>query len=304
MRLQTTLNDEITLRGVGLHTGNLAEVKLRPAQTGSGIRFVREIAGQYVIVPAHFSHVTETTLCTTLCVDAPQQGSASVKTVEHLMAALHVCGVDNIDVFLPQQEVPIMDGSSACFVDAILKVGLRHLNSVACQWVVTKTVEIRDGARYASLKPHPCFALDFTIVYEDTIIGTQKISVDEFDDLLTQVMPARTFGLLRDVEMLKAHNLARGGSLDNAVVVGDDGVLNPEGLRYEDEFVRHKILDAIGDLALAGAPIRGRYEGVRAGHELNNLLLRKAFDTPGAMQLAQYSEGASRNPVAAMPLAI
>lgn len=290
MRLQTTIGNTTTLHGIGLHRGEAASLTLKPAAPGTGIRFVRSRDGQDdAHVQASFDYVSDTNLCTTLDNGAPNGARAQVRTVEHLMAAIHVCGIDNLDVVMPQEEVPIMDGSAAPFVEAIHRSGTVHLNAVARQWVVKHLVEIRDGERYAALQPHPFFALDFTIVYDDTPIGTQMVQVDEFDNLEELVMPARTFGLMRDVEMMRNHNLALGGSLDNAVVVDDQGVVNEGGLRFDDEFVRHKVLDAIGDLALAGAPIRGKYTGLRAGHELNNKLLRKAFATEGAMQLVQYS---------------
>jgi len=290
MRLQTTIGNEISLKGIGLHRGESASLTLKPAAAGTGIRFVRVRDGHdNAYVQASFDCVTDTMLCTTLDNNAPNGARAQVQTVEHLMAAIHVCGIDNLDVVLPQEEIPIMDGSAVPFVGAIHRAGTVHLNAVARQWVVKQLIEIKDGARYAALQPHPYFALDFTIVYDNPVIGTQSVQIDEFDNLEELVMPARTFGLMRDVEMMRAHKLALGGSLDNAVVVDDHGVVNEGGLRFADEFVRHKVLDAIGDLALAGAPIRGKYTGVRAGHELNNKLLRKAFATEGALQMVQYS---------------
>jgi UDP-3-O-[3-hydroxymyristoyl] N-acetylglucosamine deacetylase len=256
--------------GVSLHSGAPSSVRVLPAGAGSGIVFRRvDLPGQPEIRAAA-ACVGPLVLCTTL------RGRADVATVEHLMAALSACGVDDAVVEIDGPEVPIMDGSAMAFFAGLRAVGLARSREARPVIKVVRTVEVRDGDKSARIEPCAAFVVDCAIDFAHPAIGRSAVSVDlsvpgAFERGLAD---ARTFTLLTDVEKLRAAGFARGGSLDNAVVVGDGGVLNPGGLRHADEFARHKALDAVGDLALAGAPILGRYVGFKSGHALNNALLR------------------------------
>lgn len=264
---RTTLSAPAVCAGIGLHTGARVRMVMKPAPVGSGIVFERsDLDVADARVPARREFVRSTDLGTTLVNDS----GASAATVEHLMAAFAGLGVDDVIVELDGPEVPAMDGSSAPFVDLMLQVGLKQSPAPRRAIQVLKTVEVEDGARTASFLPSVKPAIDVTIDFEDPTIGRQhfafEVNRDAFSDL---VAPARTFGFRRDLNMLLKNGLARGGSLDNAVVIDEGKVANPEGLRFADEFVRHKALDALGDLYLAGAPILGLYRATRPGHGLN-----------------------------------
>ncbi|MEL6583042.1 MAG: UDP-3-O-acyl-N-acetylglucosamine deacetylase [Pseudomonadota bacterium] len=276
---QTTLTSAAELRGVGLHKGKSARLVINPAPVNHGIVFRRaDIAGSAPI-PAVFDRVTDTQLCTLLSNDAGE----TISTVEHVMAALAGVGVTNAEIVVDGPEVPIMDGSSAPFVEAILAVGLKMQRARRRVLRVLKPVSVEINGATARLEPSEIFEIDFEIDFPNTPIGKQSrrmtVANGAFCDILAD---SRTFVRASDVETLQKQGLALGGSLDNAIVVDVDAVQNPEGFRHEDECVRHKMLDAVGDLALAGAPIVGRYVGRRAGHGVTNALLRKLFDTPGA----------------------
>lgn len=267
MSERTTLASAAVCAGVGLHTGARVRMAMKPAPVGSGIVFERaDLDLDDVRVPARREYVRSTDLGTTLVNDA----GASAATVEHLMAALAGLGVDDIIVELDGPEVPAMDGSSAPFVDLMLRAGLKTAPAPRKAMKVLKPVEVEDGARRAVFLPSLKPAIDVEIDFEDETIGRQhfqfEVCREAFADL---VAPARTFGFRRDLSALRKAGLARGGSMDNAVVLDESGVANPEGLRFADEFVRHKALDALGDLYLAGAPILGLYRATRPGHGLN-----------------------------------
>ncbi len=252
---------------------------LNPAGPGTGIRFLRtDIAGA-LPVHARYDTVSETTLSTTV------RGSDGTKvaTIEHLMAAFAGCGVDNALVEIDGPEVPIMDGSSSPFVFLIECASLVEQNAPR-QWIrILKNVAVEDKGRCASLAPDAGFSIRFDIRFDNSLIASQSYFGDLQDGAFkADLCRARTFGFASEVDKLRALGLARGGSLDNAVVVDDDRVLNEGGLRYEDEFVRHKVLDSIGDLYLAGGPIQGHFSGDRSGHSLNNRLLRELFDDEAA----------------------
>ena len=267
MSERTTLASAAVCAGVGLHTGARVRMALKPAPVGSGVVFERaDLDLDNVRVPARREHVRSTDLGTTLVNDS----GASAATVEHLMAALAGLGVDDVVVELDGPEVPAMDGSSAPFVDLMRRAGLKASPAPRKAIKVLKPVEVTDGARRAVFLPSLKPAIDVEIEFEDEAIGRQHFHFDvnreAFADL---VAPARTFGFRRDLNALLQAGLARGGSMDNAVVLDENGVANPEGLRFADEFVRHKALDALGDLYLAGAPILGLYRAARPGHGLN-----------------------------------
>lgn len=279
-KTQRTLAAPVTLTGVGLHSGSPVTMTLRPADVDAGIVFVRtDIQDRDNRIPARFDRVVDTRLCTVLGNDA----GATVSTIEHVMAALRGADVTNVTIDVNATEVPVMDGSSAVFLDAIDKVGT--VDQAAPVYVIKITQEIRveDGDKSVTLSPADHASFSGTIVYTHPKIGTQQYGVELLNgNFRHEIAGARTFGLLEEVETMRKLGLARGGSLDNAIVVNRTGIMNPEGLRFEDEFIRHKLLDAIGDMALAGMPVLGAYRGQKMSHAMNNALLRKLFATPEA----------------------
>jgi UDP-3-O-[3-hydroxymyristoyl] N-acetylglucosamine deacetylase len=280
--MQTTLKREITLVGMGLHSGRPARMVLRPATEG-GIRFRRvDVTDRDNVIPARFDRVADTTLCTLI----RNEAGVSLGTVEHIMAALAGTGVTHALVDIDGPEVPIMDGSSQRFVRAILRAGLKALPGDLVAIRVLKPVREGEGDVWAELRPADTLSIDFEIDFADAAIGHQERKLSMVNGAFVhELADCRTFCRRVEVETMQANGLALGGSLDNAIVVEGDKVLNPGGLRRSDEFVRHKMLDALGDLALAGAPILGAYKGVRAGHGVTNRLLRKLFATPGAFEI-------------------
>lgn len=277
---QTSLKNSIHCAGVTLHQGEKVSLSLAPAPAGHGIVFHRRDLG--VTLPALWSHAVESHLCTSL-MDAK---GAGVATIEHLMAALVGCGVDNALIELDGPEVPIMDGSSAPFVFLIECAGLVEQDAPRQVLEILKPVSVSQGDRFARLLPAEEFSISFEIDFASPVIRRQswdgELSPSVFKRELAR---ARTFGFMEEVEQLRAKGLARGGSLENAVVVSGDRVLNQDGLRFSNEFVRHKALDALGDLALAGAPIKGRFEASRTGHAMTLQLLRQLFADPSAYRL-------------------
>jgi UDP-3-O-[3-hydroxymyristoyl] N-acetylglucosamine deacetylase len=278
--MQTTLRGALTFDGIGLHSGRPVRLRILPASGEYGIWFKRlDVVGLDPMIPAAWDRVTDTRMCTLLS----NTDSVSVSTVEHLMAALAGMGVTNALIELDGPEVPIMDGSSRGFVQAIQARGLRNVDGEARAIRILKPVEVIDQGRVARLEPSDMFEIDFEIVFEDAAIGAQsKVLAMGPGVFAEQLMDCRTFCRKAEVDALQKMGLAQGGSLENAIVVDGGEVLNPGGLRRPDEFVRHKMLDAVGDLALAGAPIIGRYVGRKAGHEMTNKLLRALFAAPDA----------------------
>ncbi|MGE5505206.1 MAG: UDP-3-O-acyl-N-acetylglucosamine deacetylase [Actinomycetota bacterium] len=298
---QRTLKTAIGCTGVGLHSGAKVTMVLHPAEPDTGICFRRvDIAGQGAIVPANWASVGDTRMNTCLKND----DGVVVGTVEHLMAALAGMQIDNCLIEINGPEVPVMDGSAAPFLFLIECAGVVEQSAPRRAIRVLKRVTVTDGDRMASLTPSSGFSLRFEIDF-----GAAAISRQEFFVSLTrgtfksEVSRARTFGFEQEVAALRAHGLARGGSLDNAVVIDSTGtkVLNDDGLRYGDEFVRHKILDAVGDLYLAGAPIIGHFHGIRSGHALNNRLLRELFADKTAWCLTTVAPGSAAAPFAPLP---
>jgi len=283
---------------VGLHTGEKVFMTLRPAAENTGIVFRRVDLDPPVDVPADYSLVGETMLGTTLL-----KGDVKVATVEHLLSAIAGLGIDNAYVDLSAAEVPIMDGSAAPFVFLLQSAGIVEQNAPKRFIRVCETVRVESGDKWAEFKPHEGFRVNFNIDFDHPVFRKhlQASSIDfSTTTFLREVSRARTFGFLRDIEMLRANRLALGGSIDNAVVLDDFRVLNEDGLRYEDEFVRHKILDAIGDLYLAGCGILAEYTGHKSGHELNNLLLRELMARADAWDTVVY-EGGEPAPVSFRP---
>lgn len=272
---QTTLGGEIVLNGTGVHTGAPVSILLSPAEADTGIRFILPNGGcDGIEIPATFHTVSNVTLCTVLS----DGNGASVATVEHLLAALRGLGVDNALIEIDNGEVPIMDGSAEPFVDAIDEVGLMELDTPRRFIKVLKPVRVQDGHAWGELAPHQGFHLDVGIEFDTPLIGSQRIRIDvNPGSFRRELSRARTFGFMKDVEQLWAAGLALGAALENTVAIGEDRVINQEGLRFRDEFVRHKALDAVGDLALAGAPVLGAFRSRRGGHRLNALLLNALF---------------------------
>jgi UDP-3-O-[3-hydroxymyristoyl] N-acetylglucosamine deacetylase len=280
---QHTVRAPALFAGVGVHTGEYTRVSVRPASAGSGIVFVRtDVRDRDNVVPAAGEAVCKTQLGTVIGNDA----DVTVATVEHLMAAFAMLGVDNAIVEVDGPEMPIMDGSAEPFVRILDRAGLRPQEAARGYVEILDAVEVVDGDKRAALKPADGFELAFEIAFDSAAIGRQSIdmAMDEAA-FRNELADCRTFGFLREVEALRAMGLARGGSMENAVVVDGDRILNPEGLRRPDEFVRHKALDAIGDLYLLGGPILGRFEGVLAGHGLNNALVRALLARPDAWRM-------------------
>ena len=278
--MRRTLKNNAEFAGVGLHGGQPVHMTVSPAPTGAGIAFLRiDVPLEHQMVPARYDLVTDTQLCTKLT----NEHGVSVSTVEHIMAAIAGCGISDAMIALDGPEVPIMDGSSAQFVDGMVKAGIvEQLGDVKAIRVL-RPIIIEDGDKRAALMPADKMEMDFSISFEDAAIGEQQHGMTLVNGaFVSELSDCRTFGHLHEVEQLRAMGLARGGGLHNAIVVDSGRVLNPEGLRRPDEFVRHKMLDAVGDLALAGAPIIGRYEGEKAGHGMTNLLLRALFSQPDA----------------------
>lgn len=285
---QKTLKRAIPCRGVGLHTGQTITMTLRPAAHDHGIVFVRtDITDHDNRIPARFDRVVDTRLCTVLANDA----GARVGTVEHLMAAFAGCEIDNAVVEIDGPEVPIMDGSSEPFVFLIDCVGTRELDAPRRAIEIRKTVSVEQDGKRVTLSPADSYAIDFEIDFASKAIGHATLGVELVNGTFRhELAQARTFGFLEEVEQLRAMGLACGGSLDNAIVVDGDTVLNEEGLRFPDEFVRHKVLDCVGDLYLAGAPLLGHVEAVKAGHHMNNAVLRALFADESAYAVVDYAE--------------
>jgi UDP-3-O-[3-hydroxymyristoyl] N-acetylglucosamine deacetylase len=272
---QTTLASEISLTGTGVHSGAPVSISLCPADGDTGIRFLLANGhGEGTEIVADQRSVTGVTLCTII----GDGNGASVATVEHLLAALRGLGVDNALIEIDSTEVPIMDGSASRFVEAIDEVGLAELEAPRRYLKVLKRISVEEAGAYGELTPHNGFRLDVEIDFDTPLIGTQRFEIDlNPGSFRRELARARTFGFMKDVERLWAAGLALGASLENTVAIGDDRVINREGLRFSDEFVRHTALDAVGDLALAGAPILGAFRSHRGGHRLNALVLKALF---------------------------
>ncbi|MDX5403401.1 MAG: UDP-3-O-acyl-N-acetylglucosamine deacetylase [Rhodobacterales bacterium] len=281
--MQHTLKSAVRFDGIGLHTGQPVKMVIRPAAAEHGIWFRRsDILLGDAMIPARWDAVRQSPLCTFL---ENTQG-VSVQTVEHVMAALAGCGVHNALIEIDGPEVPILDGSSAAFVRAILDRGLRRQSAPVRAIRVLETVEVRRGEAWARLSPADRLIIDFSIKFDDAAIGEQsKILPMSNGSFVRELCDSRTFCRQADVDAMRARGLALGGTLENAVVVDGDRILTPGGLRHRDEAVRHKMLDALGDLALAGAPLLGAYTGHRAGHALTNDLLRALFARPSAYRM-------------------
>jgi UDP-3-O-[3-hydroxymyristoyl] N-acetylglucosamine deacetylase len=289
---QRTLQSLTKAVGVGLHSGQRVELTLRPAQPDTGIVFRRVDLPQPVDIPINATAVTDTRLASTI-----SNGGAKVHTVEHLMSACAGLGIDNLYVDITAEEVPILDGSASSFVFLLQSAGIALQNAPKRFVRVLKPVEVREGEgdniKWARLEPHHGYKLAFEIDFHHPSVDStgQRVVFDMDTDTYTRdIARARTFGFTRDVEMMRANGLALGGGLDNAIVMDDYKVLNSDGLRYDDEFVKHKILDAMGDLYLIGKPLLASYTAFRSGHAMNNKLLRALLDQPDAYEVVTFED--------------
>lgn len=291
---QRTLQNTIRATGVGLHSGEKVYLTLKPAPINTGIIFRRMDLDPVAEIPALAKNVGETTMSTTLV-----NGEVKVDTVEHLLSAMAGLGIDNAYVELSAPEVPIMDGSAGPFVFLIQSAGLQEQEAPKQFIRILREVTVEDNGKRATFLPFEGFKVSFEIDFDHPVFKdkTQVASVDfSSTSFVKEVSRARTFGFMRDIEFLRSQNLALGGSVDNAIVVDEFEVLNEDGLRYEDEFVKHKILDAIGDLYLLGKSLIGEFKGYKSGHALNNVLLRELLDQPDAWEVVTF-EDASQAPI-------
>ncbi len=294
---QYTLKNPLTVTGIGVHSGAGATMTLKPAAANTGIVFVRtDVTDRDNVVPAQWHHVTDARLCTVLT----NRAGVQVSTVEHVLSACAALGLDNAEIEINGPEVPIMDGSAVQFVTALEKTGLQKQAEHRRVLRVKKTVTVRDGDKEVTLSPADGQYYGFDIAFANPLIGQQSFLHRMSEKSYKQdIASARTFGFLHEVEQLRKLGLARGGSLDNAIVVDGDKVLNPEGLRFRDEFVRHKILDAIGDIFLCGLQLIGHYHGVKAGHAMNNKALHALFAQADAYEIVELGAEAPRRVVPA-----
>ena len=290
MLKQRTLKNLIKTTGVGLHTGARVEIVLRPAQSNTGIVFHRVDLEQPVSIPADALHVGETRLSSTL-----KHDGAAISTVEHLMSALAGLGIDNLHVDVAGPEVPIMDGSASPFVFLLQSAGVVEQDADKRYLRVVAPVEVRDGDKWARFEPFNGFKLDFTIDFPHPMFGSENrhVVIDFAEhSYVKEVARARTFGFMQDLEAMREAGLGLGGSLQNAVVLDEYRVLNSEGLRYDNEFVKHKVLDAIGDPYLLGHPMIGQYTAFKSGHGLNNAVARALLARTDAFELVTFAEPA------------
>lgn len=285
---QRTLRNTIRATGVGLHTGKKVYLTLRPAPVDTGIVFRRVDLDPVVEIPAHAKNVGDTTLSTTLV-----KGDVRISTVEHLLSAMAGLGIDNAYVEMNASEVPIMDGSAGPFVFLLQSAGIEEQSAAKKFIRIKREVRIEDGDKFASFLPRNGFKVSFTIDFDHPVFRGRPASAEvDFcsTSFVREVSRARTFGFMHEMETLRSQGLAQGGSVDNAIVVDDFRIVNEDGLRYEDEFVRHKVLDAIGDLYLLGNSLIGEFKAHKSGHALNNMLLRELIAQPDAWEVVTFED--------------
>ena len=284
---QKTLSGNITFKGIGLHSGINSTLNIIPAKADTGIIFKRVDLNTNNLIKAKFNNVTSAKLCTTL----ENKNGVKVSTVEHLLAALYIAGIDNAVVEINTEEVPIMDGSAKDFLEVIKKIDIIDQPKKRKYLKISNKIELVDGKRKISIEPHKnSFEVNFQLDYKNKVIGQQKNNINFQSDNLEDVSNSRTFCLFDDIEKIKKFGLAKGGSLDNAVVVDDDKVLNKGGLRNEKEFVNHKILDLAGDFLLSGYRVIGKVTCFQGGHELTNIFLRKIFKEKNSFALIEHGK--------------
>jgi UDP-3-O-[3-hydroxymyristoyl] N-acetylglucosamine deacetylase len=284
---QKTVKSDISFSGIGLHTGNIVDLTIKSAQPNNGIIFKRtDLKENNIIIPGIFN-VSSANFCTTISNDF----GVSVSTIEHLMGALFILGIDNAVIEINNNEVPILDGSAKVFVEKITETGLEVSNQPIRIVKINKSINYVDGSKSISLEPNNInFEIDFNLEYSNPVIGNQHNHINVYEDDLSDILSSRTFCLYEDIEKLKALGLAKGGSLENAIVVKEKEVLNKDGLRNKKEFVNHKILDCIGDVYLSGYKMVGKIKCTHGGHKLTNQLLRKVFSDKNNYSIIEISE--------------
>ena len=284
---QKTIKNNISIKGVGLHSGLAVNLTIKPSKANMGIVFKRiDLKSNNIVIPNIFN-VSSAVLCTTIS----NAHGVSISTLEHLMGAFYGMGIDNALVEIDNEEVPILDGSAKLFVEAINKVGIENSNEPIKIIKIEKKIEFKDGAKYISIEPNKMsLEIDFELKYENSLIGNQKNKIKVYESDLNDVYNSRTFCLYEDVEKLKKMGLVKGGSLENAIVVDRNKILNKEGLRNKKEFVNHKILDCMGDLYLTGYKIIGKIICSQGGHKLTNQLLRKVFQSKENFSIIEIKE--------------
>ncbi len=287
MYLQRTIQSDITCKSIGLHSGRKVNMTIKPAGVDEGIVFVRkDVSGRNNRIKAELVNVSDTTLATTIGLNGVR-----VSTVEHLLSAFRGTGIDNAVIELDSPEVPIMDGSAQPFVNLFNNIGTRAQNKSRRFLIIKKEVSVSDGEGEAKLEPSSVFRITYTLDYDHPLIGEQSYDIVFSRDIYEQeICPARTFGFLKDVEYLQAKGLALGGSLSNAIVFDEKRIINKEGLRFPGELVKHKVLDAIGDLFLLGMPIIGHFSARKSGHKLNNLLIKKLLADRSAWKISYFEK--------------
>lgn len=286
MIYQNTIAQPLTISGIGLHTGREITMQLRPAEAGTGIVFHRQEGERCVSIEAVSANVVDTRMATVL-----GKNGLSVSTVEHFMAALYTLGIDHLHVDIDGPEVPIMDGSARQFIQMLRSVGRRQLAQPRKFLAIRKPITLVAGEKRINIIPSRFLRISSEISFDHPSIGLQRRAIKLSPELFERdIAPARTFGFFEEVEYLKANGLARGGSLDNAIVINKDGIMNPEGLRFGDEFVRHKILDTIGDFSLLGYPLLGHIRTYKGGHDINHLMVEKLLAATDSWQLVEFNE--------------
>jgi UDP-3-O-[3-hydroxymyristoyl] N-acetylglucosamine deacetylase len=286
LKYQRTIASPIECSGIGLHSGNKVKKRILPAPSDTGIRFKRIDLGDGMEIEALAKYVVDTSLNTTL-----GKNRVIIKTTEHLLSALAGLGIDNVIIELDASEVPIMDGSAMPYVYLLTSAGIRRQGQLQRFIKILEPIEIKDEDRFAAVYPSDFPEITYEIDFDHPVLKKQHYHYRTNEDaFVREIARARTFGLLKEVEYLQAHGFAKGGSLDNAIVIGDYRILNPDGLRYPDEFVRHKILDSIGDLSLAGNPIIGHFQAIKSGHALNTRLVQTILDSPEKWTFATHLE--------------
>tara|TARA_B100001057_G_scaffold500503_1_gene615948 strand:+ start:757 stop:1680 length:924 start_codon:yes stop_codon:yes gene_type:complete len=282
---QKTISEPITFEGIGLHLGQVSKIRIYPGEVNQGIVFKRTDIKKNNLIKANFNNVCSAKLCTTI----QNNFGVKVSTVEHLLAAFYISGIDNVIVEINCEEVPIMDGSAKDFLKLLSKTKIKILDKKKKYLKILKKFELVDGKRKISIEPNSSLEVDFQLDYKNTIIGKQKNLVNFQKDDLTDVSSSRTFCLFEDIEKIKKAGLAKGGSLDNAIVVKEEQVLNSGGLRNKKEFVNHKILDLAGDFLLSGHRVLGKIKCVQGGHELTNMFIRKLFENDSIFTILEKS---------------
>jgi len=279
MRTQRTIKNEVSFEGIGLHTGRHAKVVLKPASRDTGITFIR--SDKNTVIKAHVGSVIDTAFATTI-----GQDGAKIRTVEHIMAALAGLGIDNIVIDVTGPEIPILDGSSTELINILLRAGIAKQGKKRPYLRIRRPIIFDDGNSKVAALPYDGRRITYSIYFNHYGFGEQRLSLEiNEESFAREIAPARTFGFLKDIEYLRTNGLAKGGSLDNAIILGENGVLNSSGLRFKDEFVRHKVLDSIGDLAILGFPIYGHIIANKSGHSANIKFLKKLLAFPEAWDL-------------------